>query len=111
VRLLADFGKVEIMDKHSRQLPIPQPAENDSRAVEMLRVWAAGGKQHVSIATGLWPDPANWGIMLVDLAKHIANAYEQADGMSRATTLQRIKGGFDTEWQTATDEPEGRIGD
>jgi hypothetical protein len=97
------------MDKHPRQLPIPEPAENDSRAVELLRVWAAGGKQHVSLATGLWHDPANWGIMLVDLAKHIANAYEQANGMSRVKTLQRLKDGFDAEWGTATDQPEGRI--
>ena len=97
------------MDTNPRQLPIPQPAENDPRAVEMLRVWAAGGLQHVSIATGLWHDPGNWGIMLVDLAKHIANAYEQADGTNRAKTLRRIKDGFDAEWGTATDEPEGRI--
>jgi hypothetical protein len=97
------------MDTHPRQLPIPDSAVNDSRAVELLRVWAAGGKQHVSLATGLWHDPANWGIMLVDLAKHIANAYEQANGMSRVTTLRRLKDGFDAEWGTATDQPEGRI--
>jgi hypothetical protein len=99
------------MDTHPRQLPIPDSAVNDSRAVELLRVWAAAGKQHVSLATGLWHDPANWGIMLVDLANHIANAYEQADGMNRVTTLKRLRDGFDAEWETATDQPEGRIRD
>lgn len=76
---------------HSNELPIPSAAANDTRDIELLRVWAAGGKQHVSLATGLWSDPANWGIMLVDLAKHIANAYTQADGTSPAAVLQRLE--------------------
>jgi len=97
------------MDTHPKQLPIPKPAAEDTRAIEMLRVWASGGKQHVSIATGLWKDPANWGMMLVDLAKHIANAYEQAEGMERRKVLERLKAGFDAEWSSATDEPSGGI--
>jgi hypothetical protein len=76
--------------------------------MELLRVWAASGKQHVSLATGAWPDPASWGIMLVDLAKHIANAYEQTRGMDRQRVLARFKAGFDAEWGSATDEPTGR---
>src|SRR3954470_20703284 len=66
------------MADHLKQLPVPQPALNDARAGEKLRVWAAGGKQHVSLATGLWKDPASWGIMLTDLARHVARAYEQS---------------------------------
>jgi hypothetical protein len=77
----------------------------------MLRVWAAGGKQHVSIATDLWDDPANWGMMLVDLAKHIANAYESTKGTDRITVLGRIKAGFDVEWSSPTDVPTGGIMD
>ena len=97
------------MNTFPKQLLIPDAAANDPRAVELLRVWAAQGKQHVSLATGLWDDPVNWGVMLVDLAKHIANAYEQIDGMDRAATLQRIKEGFDAEWKTPTDDPTGMI--
>ncbi len=97
------------MENHPRQLLIPGPAAGDSRAVELLRVWAAGGKQHVSIATGIWDDPASWGIMLVDLARHLANAYEQTKGMDRAATIARLKAGFDAEWGHATDEPTGGI--
>jgi hypothetical protein len=37
----------------------------DANAVELLRVWAASGKQHVTIRTEVWEDP--WGIFLVDL--------------------------------------------
>ncbi|QDT00592.1 DUF5076 domain-containing protein [Adhaeretor mobilis] len=94
---------------HNNQLPIPNPVEADAKARELLRVWAGGGKQHVALATGLWKDPANWGIMLVDLAKHLARAYEQTDNLDQAQSLARIKAGFDAEWNSATDNPEGGI--
>jgi hypothetical protein len=84
-------------------------AENDPHAVELLRVWAAQRKQHVSLASHLWNDPASWGIMLVDLAKHIANSYEQSRGDNHAEVLQRIRAGFDAEWGKATDAPTGRL--
>ena len=67
----------------------------------MVRVWAAGGKQHVSISTGIWEDPANWGILLVDLAKHIAKSYADE---SYNDVLVRIKEGFDAEWGSPTDD-------
>ncbi len=82
------------MYNHPNELPIPGPASNDMRARELVRVWAAEGAQHVSLATGLWEDPANWGIMLVDLAKHLARAYEQSVGTSYNVALQRLKEWF-----------------
>jgi Domain of unknown function (DUF5076) len=97
------------MNTQPKQLPIPGPAAKDPRAIEMLRVWAAGGKQHVSLATGLWDDPASWGIMLVDLAKHVANAYEQSRGLARNDVLRRIKEGFDAEWSSPMDTPSGKF--
>jgi hypothetical protein len=54
-------------------------------------------------------DPASWGIMLVDLAKHIANAYEQTTGRKRDDVLKRVKDGFDAEWAAETDEPTGQL--
>jgi hypothetical protein len=102
---------------HARELPIPPVAETDARAVELLRVWAAQGKQHVSLAASVWNDPAAWGIFLVDLAKHVSSAYEQSSGKALssgkafAETLLRIKQGFDAEWQCATDKPSGHLQD
>ena len=84
------------------ELPIPTVAEADPRAVELLRVWIAHGQQHVAIATHVWKDPAAWGIMLVDLAKHIARAYEQSSGQDYDDVLKRIQDGFDAEWQHDT---------
>ena len=92
-----------------RELPIPPDVENDPKALELMRVWAAHGKQHVSLATNLWDDPRCWGIMLVDLAKHIALAYELSSGKDSTGVLGRIREGFDAEWMTATDKPSGNL--
>jgi hypothetical protein len=94
---------------HSRELPIPPAAERDTNAMELARVWAAGGRQHVTLATGLWNDPASWGIMLVDLARHIAAAYQRTQELDLNETLNRVKGGFDAEWKSATEKPDGDL--
>jgi hypothetical protein len=91
------------------QLPVPPAAAGDARAIELLRVWAAHGKQHVSLATNIWNDPAAWGVMLVDLARHIATAYQQTEEQDYASVLNRIREGFDAEWGSATDEPSGTV--
>lgn len=97
------------MQDHPRQLPIPDQAVNDPKAIELVRVWAASGRQQVVFAPGLLDDPATWGIVLVDLVKHFAHAYEQTKGLSQSETVSRIKAGFDAEWSTATDEPTGEV--
>ena len=95
----------------SHELPIPPTATRDSKAREIARIWAAGGGQHVSLASGLWDDPASWGIMLVDLANHVANAYHLRAGMDRSEALTRIREGFDAEWESSTDEVQGGLHD
>lgn len=84
----------------TQPLPVPDLAQADSNAIELVRIWAASGQQHVSIATDVWENPAAWGIMLVDLAKHIAESYE---GENSDRVLQQIKQGFDTEWSAPTE--------
>jgi hypothetical protein len=89
-----------------RELPVPGAVDADPEAVELIRVWVADGKQHVSLATEVWEDPAAWGIMLVDLARHVASAYEETP---YAASLERIREGFDAEWEHPTDEPSGGL--
>lgn len=81
-----------------RELPIPAAAHLDEHSVELVRVWAASEDQHVSIETEMWEDPSSWGICLADLARHVARAYEQQHGLSRAETLSRIRAAFDEHW-------------
>lgn len=92
----------------SGELPIPPAALEDVHSIELIRVWAAAGNQHLSMATGLWDDPAAWGIMLVDLARHLARASKQTHGLDFDSTLARIRSGIDAEWSVDTDP--GRVG-
>jgi hypothetical protein len=92
----------------SNHLPMPHTANQDPQSFEILRVWIANRGQHVSIRAGIWEDPAMWGMMLCDLAGHIANAYQQEKGMDRIETLRRIKVGFDAEFSSPTDQPRAK---
>lgn len=91
------------------QLLIPDAARKDPKSFELLRVWVANGGQHVSLSAGAWNDPAAWGIMLADLARHVANSYQQDQGADRLQVLQRIKAGFEAELSSPTDDPSGHI--
>ena len=91
------------------ELPIPPIALTDARARELLRVWAAKGAQHVTIAAGLWADPAACGIMLVDLARHLARAYEQQGTHTLDDALSRIYAGFDAEKGHSTSKATGQL--
>jgi uncharacterized protein DUF5076 len=90
-----------------KELPLPAAVITDGESVELLRLWAAGGKQHVSLNPTAWTDPAAWGICLVDLARHVANAYAQARGGDPGVILRRLREAFDAEWTSPTDTPTG----
>ena len=89
------------------ELPIPPAVETAESAEEIARIWGAEGAQHVSLATHLWPDPGTWGLMLVDLARHVAKAYELTYGLNEQDSLRRIRSAFDAEWECSTDDPIG----
>jgi hypothetical protein len=88
-------------------LDVPPVARADPKALEVARVWVAQGGQHVALRPDAWNDPGAWGILLVDLAKHVANAHYEASGRPPADTLRRIRAAFDAEWSNATDAPSG----
>jgi hypothetical protein len=63
-----------------QELVVPPGVKTDPKALELLRIWAAHGQQHVSISAEAWEDPGSWGIMLVDLARHVASYYSECCG-------------------------------
>ncbi len=91
------------------QLVIPDAAREDPKSFEVARVWVAKKVEHVSLRVDVWKDPAAWGIILADLARHLANAYEQNAGLNSHDTLQRIKAGFEAEMDSPTDHPTGSL--
>jgi hypothetical protein len=84
---------------HRYELPIPGPAAENKDAREILRIWGAGGRQCISIDTEAEGGPARWGIALVDLARHVAVAYEQSGEMKGTEVLDRIKRAFEARWR------------
>ena len=94
----------------SKQLDIPPAAARDKASFEVLRVWIAEQGQHVSIRSGAWDDPFAWGIVLADLARHIALAHEMQDQkIDKQAFLERLLEGFSAEIDSPTDEPEGEV--
>ena len=91
------------------ELIIPPSVARDPKAVEMARVWHAAGKQHISLNAPGWKDPAAWGLLIVDIARMVADAYVQAEGRDRKEVLARIKAGLEAEWNSPTDPAKGKL--
>lgn len=92
------------------QLRIPEPARTDAKSFELLRVWVAHQDQHISIRTGVWEDAGPWGVMLADLARHIANAFEKFEGRDPLQALEEIKAAFEAELRIPAKPTQGDFG-
>lgn len=91
-----------LVNKNSLELP---PIAAEIEAIEVLRVWAAPGRSQQLTLRTTWKDPGAWGLLLVDIARHAARAYER-EGRDPQDVLRRIRELCDAEWSDATDEPE-----
>jgi hypothetical protein len=91
------------------ELLIPPAAEEDPKSIEVARIWIANGGQHVSLNPLVWKDPQAWGILLADLAGHVANAYEHALGLDRAQTRRKITDLLLAELTNPTDRARGKM--
>jgi hypothetical protein len=113
VAILLSFGcssPDQLSEKpHPHALGIPQEIAADGSAKELARVWSAGGRQIVILAPNSELEPGHWGILLVDLAKHVAKERALNAGLDEKETLTEIKRMFDLEWEHPTDEPTGRL--
>jgi hypothetical protein len=99
--------------KTLNQMPIPDAALRDEDAVEMLRVWVAERKLHCSIKVGMYREAMNiaeekaWGSILVDAARHIANALESGYSVDREKFLRIIQRVFNEELSDPTSDAKG----
>ena len=82
-------------------LSIPKSVLEAKTQAEILRVWIADGDQVVTLSPRMWEDPGAWGLMLVDIAKHVAAAYE-AKGITSDIALQKIRAAMQAEWSNPT---------
>lgn len=102
---------VRFLGKRLAELAIPPAARDDERSFEIVRVWSTAQGLSVVLKSEVWKDPAAYGIMLADLARHIANAFRQVDGRDTSATLGRILEGLNAELDSPTDTPTGALND
>jgi hypothetical protein len=67
----------------------------------------AGGKLTCALNVGLWDDPSAWGILLADVARHVADAQFRMAGHNPKETLAKIRRLFEAEFSRPTDTPFG----
>jgi len=92
----------------SNELIVPAGTKTDPKAQEVLRAWVADGNLHVSLRVETWNDPTAWGVVLADLAKHVAKAYGLHKHLDEVQALERIKAVMDAELPSPT-QPSGRL--
>jgi hypothetical protein len=90
------------MAEHPKQLQIPPNVWSDPKSAEVLRAWVVGGGLDVTLWTA-FPEPDTWGILLVDVARHVARAYASELPISEQQALDGIRKMFDAEWDRPTD--------
>ena len=90
-------------------LPVPPAAENNIDSTEVLRLWKVPEiGQQVILRHDAWKDPAAWGLMPADIARHVARAHGQ-EGADEQEVFQRILAGFRVEIESPTDMPRGEL--
>lgn len=76
---------------HKNELPVPEGVFAGENAAEVLSAWIVDGKLHVA-AQRTFEKPEMWGMMLMDLARHASQIYEQQGVMTQRDALMRITG-------------------
>ncbi len=104
---------VPMHEKH-KPLTIPPAAEQDERAIEMVRAWIAKGALHCTLNVGHWHTGTDtderqaWGIMLADLARQIAKSLDDVTGLDPRVSLHVMLQAFNAELQASATSDETR---
>ena len=94
---------------------IPDAALRDSDAWEPLRVWIAEQKLHCSLKVGVYeengpiPEDTAWGIILADVAKHLADTLAKEGLRNRDIALREIFRSFGSELEEPTAVTTGKF--
>lgn len=76
---------------------MPFAAHEAKEASEVLRAWIVDGALHVSLQRG-FEDAAVWGVLLGDVARHVAKIFETENVCSEEEAIDAIKATLDAEW-------------
>jgi len=81
----------------------PPPLVRDKDAHEVMRTAVLGGELHFSLLRG-FADPAAWGLLFVDAARHVARVYAHEKLFSEDEAIERIRATFE---EAIRQPPEG----
>lgn len=96
----------------SAELLIPPGIASDKHACELVRAWAAHGGLQCSLNVDAWKDDQaqiRWGILLSDIARHVADALYQSKHVDKDQTLSKIRAVFNSELNGPTAETRGKF--
>lgn len=93
------------------ELPIPDEASETDAAHELMRGWLIDNRLVCSLFPSAFEDPAVWGVLLADIANHVANALAECEGADRGEVLAAIRRAFEVEMKSPTDEHTGQFVD
>jgi len=82
-------------------LQIP-PSALEQGGVEVLRAAIVDGGLHVSLRRA-FDDPEAWGMLIADIARHVARIYAQESAMSEDDVLERVRAIFEAEMDAPSD--------
>src|SRR3989454_12546344 len=78
------------------------PTALEHGGVEVLRAAIVEGGLHVSLRRA-FDDPEAWGMLIADVARHVARIYAGEKQMSEEETLSRVRAIFEAEMDAPTD--------
>lgn len=92
-----------------KELIRPPATEKAKNATELVRAWIVEKDLHCSLNVGVFGDNEKiiWGILLSDVARHVADAMEKEKGIPAAETLAQIASSFNYEMRTPTAKTKG----
>ena len=90
-------------------LVVPSEVDADEKAREILRAWVANGGLVCALRPETWPEASNWGIVLADVTRHVANAVKDLKGDDPAATIEKIRVLYNAELASPTDKPTGHF--
>ena len=96
----------------AHELAVPPNVAADKNAAELIRAWASGGGLVCGLNPTTWPKdqaPISWGILLSDIARHVADALQPSYGLEKSEVLARMRCVFDTELDRPTAETKGKF--
>jgi hypothetical protein len=81
----------------------PPPMVRDQDAQEIMRAAVFNNELHFSLMRG-FADPAAWGFVFVDAARHVARVYAHEQLCSEDDAVERIRAAFE---EAIRQPPEG----